>query len=167
MNWSKLADESWTNAQTDYHTAMRREWLVAMILAKKTATWRNLQIEQDTRDKLVAGWAIYAAIRAQDARSARELRNRYNYRRFMEMGRLWVQWEFTVEQAIDHLKSELSTRAMVMQIIGAHDPRPEWFRHSVGAYHTISKLITDLDTDAEIIAWAKQGKKLFERKGIK
>ena len=166
MNWSRLADTSWTDAQTDYHTAMRREWLVAMILAKAD-TCRELQINQDTRDNLVAGWAIYTAIRAQDARSARELRSKYNYRRFMEMGRLWVRWEFTVEQAIDHLKSELSTRAMVMQIIGAHDPRPEWFRHSVGAYHTISKLITDLDTDAEIVAWAKQGKELFERHGIK
>ena len=163
MNWSRLADTSWTDAQTDYHTAMRREWLVAMILAKKTATWRDLAIEQDLRDKLVAGWVIYTAIRAQDARTARFLRRQYGYRRFMEMGRLWTRWEFTVDDAIDHMQSDLSTRAMVMQIIDAHDPRPEWRRKAEGIYKWAVVISSSFDAPEDVRKWAAEGRRLMER----
>jgi hypothetical protein len=107
---------------------MRREWLVALIVAKKTDARRLLGIAQDTKDNLVAGWAIFEALRHYDARKARELRNSYSYTRFMNMGALWVRYEFEPSQAIDHLTSNLSTRAMVQQIQDVHSPYPEWQR---------------------------------------
>ena len=165
MNWQSLTESAWTQAQTDKHTAMRREWLAALVLGRKSRLVAT-NISQDTATKLRGAWAIYCTLRHYNAARARELRNRYGYRRFLDMGALWMRYEFSPEAAIDHLESELSNAAMTMQIISTHDPRPEWWHHSVGAYKTIFKLTTDLDVDAEISAWAKQGVELMQRKGI-
>jgi hypothetical protein len=154
--WANKAGAAWSGAQTDRHNAMRREWLVALILSRKSSTWRTIDgMTEKIADKLRAGWVIYAAIRHHNAPRARELRNTYGYRRFMEMGALWVRYEFETEQAIDHLTSDLSTTAMTMQIIDAHDPRPEWFRRAQGMVKQSEVIFTSYDAPEDFKALIK------------
>jgi hypothetical protein len=166
MNWTRIGRTAWNDSVNDLRMMRRHEWLTAMICAKKTAAWRDIGMSENIADKLRAGWAIFEALRKYDPCKARELRSRYSYRRFVDMGAGWVKYEFEAAAAIDHMESELSNGAMVMAIRSAHDLHPEWYWHAQGAYKTIDKLITDLDTDPEIITWAKQGVEIMKRKGI-
>ena len=164
MNWNTALSDSWRRAEDSKHRAKRQEWLCAMILAKKIRPGADI-ISQDTATKLRGAWAIYETLRHYDAKKARELRNKYGYRRFLEMGALWMQYEFSADAAIDHLESELSNGAMKMQIIDAHDPLPEWRRKCYGMLKTGEKLVSSYDMPDDFKGWVKQGNELM--KGLK
>jgi len=141
----------------------RHEWLTAMICAKKTAAWRDAEISENIADKLRGGWAIYEALRKHDPAKARELRQKYSYRRFLDMGIGWTRYEFDPAQAIDHLESDLSNSAMTMQIIDAHDPRPEWLRKAQGMVKQSQVIFTSLDAPDEFKALIKPVMDYLER----
>jgi hypothetical protein len=141
--------------------AMRREWLVAMVLAK----FRHEAdfVSPDTATKLRGAWAIYETLRHHSPSKARELRGKYGYRRFLEMGALWLRYEFSAEDAIDHMESELSTAAMKMQIIDAHDEAPEWKRKAGGILKYCGIIATSYDAPAEWREWARRGMELMQK----
>ncbi len=143
---------------------MRREWLVALILSKKIRLVAE-GISPDTATKLRGAWAIYDTIRRHDAAKARELRNRYGYRRFLELGILCVQYDISPADAIDHLESELSNAAMRMQIINAYDSRAEWERQVYGMLKIGEKLVTAYDIPDKWREWVKRGKELQNETG--
>ena len=168
MNWTQVARTAWNNSINDLHMMRRHEWLTAMICAKNTAAWREIGMSENIADKLRAGWAIFEALRQYNPCKARELRNRYSYRRFVDMGAGWVKYEFEAAAAIDHMESELSNAAMVMQIIDAHDPKPEWQRNAYTIYGKVSKLVqVSYDSPQWFRDWAGYTERLFKERGIK
>lgn len=164
-HWTDRARNAWTQSIADKHNAMRREWLVALILARKSSAWREIGVPEKVADKLRAGWAIYNTLRHYDARKARELRNKYSYRRFMEMGALWVKYEFEPEQAISHLESDLTISGMTMQIIDAHSPYCEWQRKAFGLSKSLDVIAAIDDAPAEWRELAEQARKLLQKYG--
>ena len=163
MNWTGKAQANWMQAGMNEQTAMRQRWLVALIVSKNTDTCRFLNIPQDIKDQLRAAWAIYTAIRAQDARRAKELRIRHSYRRFVELGRLWLKYEFPVDDMCAYLDSEMSIRATVMQIEDIHNPLPEWERKAAGMYRWAQVIATSYDAPDDVRAWAAEGEKIMKR----
>ena len=163
MNWTGKAQANWTQATMNEQTAMRQRWLVALIVSKKADTCRLLNISQDTKDQLRAAWAIYATIRAQDARRARELRIRHSYRRFVELGRLWLKYEFGVDDMAAYLDSEMSIAATVMQIEDIHNPLPEWQRKAINVCRWAQVIATSYDAPDDVRAWAADGEKIMKR----
>jgi muconolactone delta-isomerase len=152
MNLHKLGAAAWQAAQDDEASQRRHEWITAAICAKllssrqfRHAAESGLPTE-DTASKMAAGYAIYTAIRAQDARRARELRRRYNYRRFLEMGALWTRYEsFDADTAAEYMELDLSNAAMCEFIKDRHDPSPQWMRTVEKIYPRIQKLTQDHD----------------------
>ena len=163
MNWSKVAKTAWQQSQNDFYMMRRHEWLTAMICAKKTAAWRDAGISENIADKLRGGWAIYETLRNHNPIKARELRQKYSYRRFLDMGIGWIKYEFEPAQAIDHLESELSNAAMTMQIIDAHDPRPEWYRRAQGMIKQSEVIFTSYDAPEEFKQLVKPVREYLER----
>ncbi len=161
-HWTDRARSAWTQSLADRQSAMRREWLVALILARKSSAWREIGVPEKVADKLRAGWAIYNTLRHYDARKARELRNKYSYRRFMEMGALWVRYEFSPEQAVDHMESDLTISGMTMQIIDVHDPTPEWLRKARSTSKAWDVVATS-DAPEEWVQLAEQVRLLLEK----
>jgi hypothetical protein len=117
--------------------------------------------------KLRGAWIMLNFIRDYCPTEARQLRKDYGYSRFYDLYKEWCRYEFAPDICIDHLRSDLSNVAMVMQIEDVHDPRPEWERKGYGMYKTIGKFVeVAYDAPEWFLTWARDSKKLFERNGI-
>lgn len=155
MNWQNTVNKAWSSARV-------RQWVCAAVVSR-----RNIRVNSDdTMTQLRGAWQMFELIRQYYPLKARELRRQYGYSRFYDLYLQWRKFEMSPDECIDHITSELSNAGMTMQIVNVHDPRPEWMRHTIGAYKTICKIITDLDTDPEIIEWARAGVEIMDRKGI-
>ena len=160
MNWQARADTVWSNAIAGEDAARRNQWAAAMILVKRSR--HAAEISEDTSTKLRAAWAMYIFIRAYSPAKARSLRARHGYRRFYELFTLWRLWEFDAEACIDHIESDLSTRAMAMQVRDVHDPRPEWVRKLTGVLRWVENIESG-DAPEEVKRAAKVFKAALEK----
>ena len=159
MNWQNKAEANWTSAQA-------KQWLVAMITTLKRI--RVNSVSQDTETQLRGAWYMYTFIRYYDPRKARELRKRYGYSRFYDLYKEWQRFELAPDICIEHLESDLSNAAMVMQVQDVHDPRPEWMRGAQMIYNKVSKIVeVSYDGEQWFTDWAKSTRDLFREKGIK
>ena len=159
MNWQNKAEANWTNAQA-------KQWLVAMIITLKRI--RVNSVSQDTETQLRGAWYMYTFIRYYDPRKARELRKRYGYSRFYDLYKEWQRFELAPDICIEHLESDLSNAAMVMQVVDAHDTRPEWMRGAQAIYNKVNKFVeVSYDGEQWFTDWAKSTRDLFREKGIK
>jgi hypothetical protein len=161
-DWKRKAERAWQAADDGRITTRRNEWLTALILANRLRLKAD-SVSEDTATKLRAAWAIFTALRHHDAIKARELRSRYGYRRFVEMGALWIRYEFAPAQAVDHLESDLSNTAMTMQIIDCHDPRPEWYRKAQGMIKQSEVIFTSYDAPDDFKKLIKPVREYLER----
>lgn len=149
MNYGALAAQTWKAAADEKSAARRHEWITALVCARKTAAWREIGITQDVRDKLAAAWAVFVTIRAVDVHKARSLRQAHGYRRFLDAGRLMVQYDIAPADIADHIAADLSNAAMVEQIRNVHDATPEWVRRLHGIIKLAEKSSTDYGIPAE------------------
>ena len=158
MNWSRLADTSWTDAHN-------KHWLCAMIVAKRTIYTCKIPLAEQSQ--LRGAWEMYAFIRAQRPQDARRLRKRYEYRRFYELYRLWRLHEFSADECIEHLEFDGGIAGMVGQVEDVHGA-PEWERRGQYIYKTVDKFVHVAYGAPEWFCdWASDTKELFERHGIK
>jgi len=159
MNWQNKAEANWTSAQA-------KQWLVAMITTLKRI--RVNSVSQDTETQLRGAWYMYTFIRYYDPRKARELRKRYGYSRFYDLYKEWQRFELAPDICIEHLESDLSNAAMVMQVQDVHDPREEWERNAFTIYGKVSKLVqVAYNAPDWFYEWAMATDKLFKEKGVK
>ena len=157
MNWQNKADANWTNARA-------KQWLVAMIVTERAVRVGS----DDTMTQLRGAWYMYRFIRQYYPAKARELRKRYGYSRFYDLYKEWQRFELAPDICIEHLESDLSNAAMVMQVQDVHDPRPEWMRGAQMIYNKVVKLTeVSYDGEAWFTDWAKSTRDLFREKGIK
>ena len=111
---------------------------------------------------------MYRFIRQYYPAKARELRKRYGYSRFYDLYKEWQRFELAPDICIEHLESDLSNAAMVMQVKDVHDPRPEWLRGARMIYNKVSKIVeVSYDGEQWFTDWAKSTRDLFREKGIK
>lgn len=132
-------------------------------LTAKTA--ERFGTSRDTVERMAAGYAIFDTLRKQDHRRAWEIRRRYNYGRFVEMGAVWMRYEFPPVDAMEYLESDLSDSAMVAEITDRHDPNPEWKRRFFGLSKNVLKLVDD-DAPEPIKEWARAGSELFRQYSV-
>ena len=159
MNYHAMAQARWHSAHLD-------QWITAAIVTRKGL--RVNSISPDTLTQLRGAWRMYDFIRAYHPCLARQLRREYGYSRFYELYLGWMRYEFSADECIDHLTSDLSNAGMVMQIVDTNDPRPEWERKSYGIYKTVKGLAeVSYGAPAWFTEWAKQSRDLFERNGYK
>lgn len=157
MNWQNKADANWTNARV-------KQWLVAMIVTERAVRVSS----DDTMTQLRGAWYMYRFIRQYYPAKARELRKRYGYSRFYDLYKEWQRFELAPDICIEHLESDLSNAAMVMQVQDVHDPRPEWMRGAQMIYNKVSKIVeVSYDGEQWFTDWAKSTRDLFREKGIK
>ena len=157
MNWQNKADANWTNARV-------KQWLVAMIVTERAVRVGS----DDTMTQLRGAWYMYRFIRQYYPAKARELRKRYGYSRFYDLYKEWQRFELAPDICIEHLESDLSNAAMVMQVQDVHDPRPEWMRGAQMIYNKVSKIVeVSYDGEQWFTDWAKSTRDLFREKGIK
>lgn len=164
MTYEAHAQSIWQSCGQKTQQARCREWTVCRLLATKdSATWRNLQITEDNRQKMRAAWVILEVINRHAPKDAKEIRQKYGHRRVLEAGALWKSYEnFGVDTLIDHINADLSMSAMKMQIIDAHSPYPEWQRRAFGLSKALDVIATS-DAPAEWVALAEQARGLLEK----
>lgn len=158
MNWQSRLDRSWSSGRA-------RQWACAAIVSR-----RNIRVTTETDDtmtQLRGAWRMLEFIREYYPAKARELRKRYGYSRFYDLYKEWTRYELAPDICIEHLESDLSNAAMVMQVQDVHDPRPEWMRNAQTIYNKLTK-ITEVSYDGEawFTDWAKSTRDLFREKGI-
>jgi hypothetical protein len=158
MNWSRVAENNWTSARV-------KQWVCAAVVSR-----RHIRLgseSDDTLTKLRGAYFLYFLIRNHYPAKARELRKAYGYSRFYEVYKKWNSYEFSPDECIEYLESDLSNDAMAMQIVDIHDGRDEWERKSYGIYRTVAKF-TDVAFGAPewFTNWAKDTRELFEANGI-
>jgi hypothetical protein len=151
-NWTKIAETAWTKAQS-------KQWLCALIVYKKGIRVNS----DDTMTQLRGAWRLYEFIREYYPARARELRQEYGYSRFYELYTEWKKYEFSADVCIDHLTSDLSNRAMVLQAQDVHDPLPEWRRKFDSMCKYGDVIFTSYDAPEDVRAWAGEGKRLMEK----
>jgi hypothetical protein len=158
MNWSRVAEKNWTDARV-------KQWVCAAVVSRRCT--RVNSVSEDTMTQLRGAWSMYTFIRAYHPARARAARSQYGYSRFYEVYKKWNSYEFSPDECIEYLESELSNEAMACQIVDIHDSRDEWERKSYGIYRTVAKF-TDVafGAPAWFTAWAKETRELFERNGI-
>ena len=159
MNWQNAVDRRWSSGRA-------LKWACAAIVSK-----RNVRVNsesEDTMTQLRGAYRMLEFIRQYYPAKARELRKRYGYSRFYDLYKEWCRFELAPDICIEHLESDLSNAAMVMQVQDAHDPRPEWMRGAQMIYNKVVKL-TEVSYDGEewFTDWAKSTRDLFREKGIK
>lgn len=169
--WLSSASAAQTAADTRQADHRRAEWVVCAIAATVVGKYgrgltrriaENIGRSPDTVEHMAAAYAIYASLRARDARRAREARRKYGYLRFFELGVKWTRYEFDTADAFEYLESGLSTAAMGAQIEDVHNPVPEWRRRFFGTSRAVLKLVDD-DAPEEVRGWARLGAELFRK----
>ena len=159
MNWQQAADRRWSSSRA-------RQWACAAIVSRKGI--RVNSESEDTMTQLRGAYRMLEFIRQYYPAKARELRKRYGYSRFYDLYKEWSRYELAPDICIEHLESDLSNAAMVMQVQDVHDPRPEWMRNAFTIYGKISKLVqVSYDSPDWFRSWASDTEKLFKEKGIK
>jgi len=160
------AQSIWQSCGQKTQQARCREWTVCRLLSRKdSATWRELPITEDNRQRMRAAWVILELINKNNPAEALTIRRKYGHRRVLEAGALWKQYEnFSVDDLTEHIKSNLSTSAMKMQIIDAHSPYCEWQRKAFGLSKTLD-VIAASDAPAEWRELAEQARKLLQKYG--
>jgi hypothetical protein len=160
MNWSRLAEDNWTSARV-------KQWTVAAIISIRLKSG-VCGIGDDTMTKLRGAWQMYQFIRQYRPAQARQLRKAYGYSRFYDLYKEWSRYEFDADTCIEHLTSDLSNAAMVMQIVDTCDPREEWERNAAAVYKRVFKLAAvNYGAPEWFCNWARDTKDIFERNGIK
>ena len=159
MNWQTALDRRWSSGRA-------RQWACAAIVTRKSI--RVTSESEDTMTQLRGAYRMLEFIREYYPAKARELRKRYGYSRFYDLYKEWTRYELAPDICIEHLESDLSNAAMVMQVVDAHDTRPEWMRNAQTIYNKVTK-ITEVSYDGEawFTDWAKSTRDLFREKGIK
>jgi len=159
MNWQNALDRRWSSGRA-------RQWACAAIVSRKGI--RVTTESDDTMTQLRGAYRMLEFIRQYYPAKARELRKRYGYSRFYDLYKKWQRFELAPDICIEHLESDLSNAAMVMQVVDAHDPLPEWRRNAQTIYNKVVKL-TEVSYDGEqwFTDWAKSTRDLFREKGIK
>lgn len=157
MNWQAVANTNWTNARA-------KQWVTACVVVE-----RGIRVgSDDTMTQLRGAWYMYRFIRHYYPQKVRELRKRYGYSRFYDLYKEWQRFELAPDICIEHLESDLSNAAMVMQVQDAHDPLPEWQRKAGGWYKSFDKLARVAYGAPEWFTdWVKDSRDLFREKGIK
>lgn len=169
MNIVKIGASAWTTAQQNEYDQRLNEWATAFVCYRLTRARQlsrrvaELGISEDTGNKLTAAWLVFLQIREYDARKARELRRRYNYRRFVEMGGWWTRYEFPHHVAVEHLESDKSNAEMVAEIRNTHDQSPAWERTLIGLYKPFNFLSSTVSLPHDVKEWVEQGKKILVR----
>jgi len=164
MNYTAIAASAWQAAADEQTAARCHQWITALICRRTRGAARDMNISQDTRDKLSAAWMVYETIRAHDAQKARTLRKRYGYRRFLDAGAMMARYDITPLEVAEHIESQLSNAAMQHAMIDAHDPQPEWWRKLYSVNAMAEKIATAYDVpDA---TRARLDKVLIELRGI-
>ena len=159
MNWQLRADRSWSSSRS-------RQWVTACIVSKRSI--RVTTESDDTMTQLRGAYRMLEFIRQYYPVKARELRKRYGYSRFYDLYKEWQRFELAPDICIEHLESDLSNAAMVMQVQDVHDPRPEWMRGAQMIYNKVSKIVeVSYDGEQWFTDWAKSTRDLFREKGIK
>jgi hypothetical protein len=159
MNWQLRADRSWSSSRT-------RQWVTACIVSRKGI--RVTTESEDTMTQLRGAWRMLEFIRQYYPAKARELRKKYGYSRFYDLYKEWQRFELAPDICIEHLESDLSNVAMVMQVQDVHDPRPEWMRGAQMIYNKVNKFVeVSYDGEQWFTDWAKSTRELFREKGIK
>ena len=159
MNWQARADRSWSSSRT-------RQWVAACIVSKRSI--RVTTESDDTMTQLRGAYRMLEFIRQYYPAKARELRKRYGYSRFYDLYKEWQRFELAPDICIEHLESDLSNAAMVMQVQDVHDPLPEWQRKAGGWYKSFDKLAHVAYGAPEwFVDWVKDSRDLFREKGIK
>ena len=159
MNWQLRADSNWSSSRA-------RQWVVACIVSKRSV--RVTTESEDTMTQLRGAYLMFEFIRHYYPAKARELRKRYGYSRFYDLYKEWRRFELAPDICIEHLESNLSNAAMVMQVQDVHDPLPEWRRNAQTIYNKVVKLTeVSYDGEAWFTDWAKSTRDLFREKGIK
>ena len=154
MNWTHLAEVSWTNARA-------KQWLTALVTTRRQIY--TCKITPFELSQLKGAWEMYAFIRAYKPLQARQLRSVHEYRRFYELYRLWRIHEFSAEECIEHLEFDGSIAGMVGQVIDIHHPLPEWRRKFDSMCKYGDVIFTSYDAPEDVRAWAGEGKKLMEK----
>ena len=159
MNWQTALDRRWSSGRA-------LKWACAAIVSK-----RNVRVNsesEDTMTQLRGAYRMLEFIRQYYPAKARELRKRYGYSRFYDLYKEWQRFELAPDICIEHLESDLSNAAMVMQVQDVHDPRPEWMRGAQMIYNKVSKIVeVSYDGEQWFTDWAKSTRDLFREKGIK
>ena len=159
MNWSRLADASWTDART-------KQWIVALVTTRRTIY--TSKITPSELSQLRGAWEMYCFLRSNRPGDARRLRKQYEYRRFYELYRKWAVHEFDADTCIEYLEFDGSIAAMVEQVEDIHSPYEEWERRGQSIYKTVDKFTHVAYGAPEWFTnWAADTKQLFERHGIK
>ena len=159
MNWQTALDRRWSSGRS-------YQWACAAIVSRKGI--RVTTESDDTMTQLRGAYRMLEFIRQYYPVKARELRKRYGYSRFYELYKEWCRFEFAPDICIEHLESDLSNAAMVMQVQDVHDPRPEWMRGAQMIYNKVSKIVeVSYDGEQWFTDWAKSTRDLFREKGIK
>ena len=159
MNWQNALDRRWSSGRS-------YQWACAAIVSK-----RNVRVNsesEDTMTQLRGAYRMLEFIRQYYPAKARELRKNYGYSRFYDLYKEWNRFELAPDICIEHLESNLSNAAMVMQVVDAHDPRPEWYRGAQAIYNKVNKFVeVSYDSEQWFADWAKSTRDLFREKGIK
>ena len=159
MNWQLRADRSWSSSRA-------RQWVTACIVSKRSI--RVTTETDDTMTQLRGAYRMLEFIRQYYPAKARELRKRYGYSRFYDLYKEWNRFELAPDICIEHLESDLSNAAMVMQVQDVHDPREEWERNAFTIYGKVSKLVqVAYNAPDWFYEWAMATDKLFKEKGVK
>ena len=159
MNWQTALDRRWSSGRA-------RQWACAAIVSRKGI--RVTTESDDTMTQLRGAYRMLEFIRQYYPAKARKLRKRYGYSRFYDLYKEWQRFELAPDICIEHLESDLSNAAMVMQVQDVHDPRPEWMRGAQMIYNKVSKIVeVSYDGEQWFTDWAKSTRDLFREKGIK
>ena len=159
MNWQNALDRRWSSGRA-------RQWACAAIVSRKGI--RVTTESDDTMTQLRGAYRMLEFIRQYYPAKARKLRKRYGYSRFYDLYKEWQRFELAPDICIEHLESDLSNAAMVMQVQDVHDPRPEWMRGAQMIYNKVSKIVeVSYDGEQWFTDWAKSTRDLFREKGIK
>ena len=139
-NWQAVADAAWQSAHSN-------QWLTALIVSKRGI--RVDGVSDDTMTQLRGAWRMYEFVRQYQPARARELRRQYGYSRWYELYLMWKRYEFSADDCIDHLTSDLSNIAMAMQCVSVHDSRPEWYLKGQKMVRMADVIYTSYDAPQE------------------
>lgn len=170
-----MRSERWIEARAAYGIVGLNKPGLTRRLAESMRRWNDRSgqwqpVEVDTVERLAHAYELFVFLLGHppaglDSRAVRKLRRSYPYTRFALLWHAWKKYEIEPDMLYDALEMNNSDRAMMAMVEDAEHPMTENQRRARRVYAEIVKIRDDFD-DNEIRLWAKEGIRLFEKKGM-
>lgn len=157
--WKQADANRWQVAFIAYHKPNRPARLTLAA---------DIEKDESTIDNLISAYLLFRTLVARawacgkSSEPVRKLRRKFPYTRWSIVYKMWIQYEFDIDEAAEWLKDfDGGNDAMAAEITNKYGA-PEWERRACKLYREAGKLIEDISTPPRLGRAAKYYMKIFD-----